>query len=296
MNDLLNRLLFRTPKAQAGAPANEAEALREAGPEPGEVALHDPLSEPQVPLTLASLPEMPDISGELRNGRSVRDGYARGWGLEFGDLAAKIRMDPLYAEATQLASGLTLVSEARRMNLFLLLKFYLPRLGSANIVEFGAYKAGNAAFMARVSAEVAPGTQVYALDTFSGMPATDHSVDAHSRGDFGDVDIELIRNFVVEKGLQNLHLVQGRFEDTAAAVVAQHAPFSLAHIDCDIYSAIACAYDVIRGAMAPGGYIVFDDATTSSCIGATEAVESLAIRRDGLSSEQIHPHFVFRAP
>ena len=43
-----------------------------------------------------------------------------------------------------------------------------------------------------------------------------------------------------------------------------------------------------------GGYVVFDDATVSSCIGATEAVEDLLIRRDGLNSEQIYPHFVFR--
>jgi hypothetical protein len=47
--------------------------------------------------------------------------------------------------------------------------------------------------------------------------------------------------------------------------------------------------------MIPGGYLVFDDATVSSCLGATEAVEDLLIRRDGLNSEQIFPHFVFRA-
>ena len=28
---------------------------------------------------------------------------------------------------------------------------------------------------------------------------------------------------------------------------------------------------------------------------ATEAVENLLIRRDGLNSEQIYPHFVFRS-
>jgi len=51
----------------------------------------------------------------------------------------------------------------------------------------------------------------------------------------------------------------------------------------------------VKPAMASGGYLVFDDATTSSCIGATEAVENLLIRRDALSSEQIYPHYVFRA-
>jgi hypothetical protein len=46
--------------------------------------------------------------------------------------------------------------------------------------------------------------------------------------------------------------------------------------------------------MVDGGYIIFDDATTSTCIGATEVVEDLIIRRDGLNSEQAWPHFVFR--
>jgi len=247
-------------------------------------------------IKLEDLPAMAGIGAEPRLGRSVRDGYVRGWGLEFGDLAARVGADPLYREAAALASNRTLVSEARRMNLFLLLKFFLPSLGRGNIIEFGAYKAGNAAFMAHVAHTVMPGTQVYALDTFAGMPPTDHAVDAHSGGDFGDVDLAEIRAFVAAKKLTNLHLVPGLFEDTASAIAATHAPFLLAHIDCDIHSAVACAYDTIRKAMSPGGYIVFDDATTSSCIGATEVVEQSVIRRDGLSSEQIHPHFVFRAP
>jgi len=248
------------------------------------------------PLTRAHLPEMTGIHPGMRNGRSVRDGYVRGWGLEFGDLADRIRADPLYQEASAIAAGRTLVSEARRMNLFLLLQFYLPSIGPGNIVEFGAYKGGNAAFMAHVAARSTPGTQVFALDTFTGMPATDRAVDAHSGGDFGDATLEEVGRFVTAQGIGNLTLVPGRFEQTARAIADQHGPFTLAHIDCDIHSAVACAYETVKGAMRPGGYIVFDDATTSSCIGATEAVEELAIRRDGLSSEQIFPHFVFRAP
>ena len=247
-------------------------------------------------MTRDDLPAMFGMAGEMRAGRSVRDGYARGWGLEFGELAGKVAADPLYIKASALAHGRTLVTEARRMNLFLLLRFYLPQLAAGNIVEFGAYRAGNAAFMACVAEATMPGTQVYALDTFKGMPPTNRAIDAHSGGDFGDVDLEEIRAFLARKRIDNVHLIQGLFEDTAQRIASAHGPFTLAHIDCDIYSAVACAYDVIRPAMTPGGYLVFDDATTSSCIGATDAVEQLVIRRDGLSSEQIHPHFVFRAP
>jgi predicted O-methyltransferase YrrM len=241
------------------------------------------------------LPAIPGIAPELRHGRSVRDGYARGWGLEFGELAAHVAADPLFIEACAASSVPSFVSMPRRMDLFLLLRFYLPRIGKGNIVEFGAYKGGNAIFMAHVAHRIAPGTKVIALDTFEGMPVTDNTVDAHHAGDFHDADLAGLQSLVAEGGIDNLVLVKGRFEDTAAGVAREHGPFALAHIDCDIYSAVACAYESVRGAMVPGGYLVFDDATVSSCIGATEAVESLVIRRDGLSSEQIYPHFVFRA-
>ena len=48
--------------------------------------------------------------------------------------------------------------------------------------------------------------------------------------------------------------------------------------------------------MAPGGYWVFDDPLTPDCIGAAEAVEDVLIKRDGLNSEQLYPHYVFREP
>ncbi len=241
------------------------------------------------------LPEIVDIAPELRNGRSVRDGYARGWGLEFGELAKHVAGDPLFIEASQASSIPSFVSLARRMNLFLLLKFYLPQIPQGNVVEYGTYRGGNAVFMAHVAKHVSPGTKVIGLDTFQGMPPTDKALDAHNAGDFTDADLEGLRAVVAERGLDNLVLVPWRFEDTAQGVAREFGPFALAHIDCDIYSAVACAYESARQAMVPGGYIVFDDATVSSCLGATEAVESLAIRRDGLSSEQIFPHFVFRA-
>lgn len=46
--------------------------------------------------------------------------------------------------------------------------------------------------------------------------------------------------------------------------------------------------------MAGGGYVVCDDATMSTCLGATQVVEEM-IRDYGLRCEQIYPHFVFRA-
>jgi predicted O-methyltransferase YrrM len=241
------------------------------------------------------LPRFDGVPEGFRHGRNVREGYVRGWGLQYGDLRERVRADPLYREALEVASGRTVVAEDNRMNIFLILKFFLPKLAPGNIVEFGSYRGGNALFMAYVAARLLPGVRVYALDTFAGMPETDHDVDAHRAGDFADVDLPELRRFAQSRRLDNVEFVQGLFEDTAPALLRRAGPVALAHIDCDIRSAVVTSYECVKPYMVPGGYIVFDDATVSSCIGATEAVEELLVRRDGLNSEQIFPHFVFRA-
>jgi hypothetical protein len=230
----------------------------------------------------------------LRRGRSVHDGYARGWGLQFGRLREQVASDPLYREAMQAVGTRSLMVEDNRMNLFLILCGYLPRLAAGHIVEYGTFRGGNAIFMAMVAKRVLPGVRVYGLDTFAGMPATDASIDAHSSGDFGGVDLDELRSYVASLGLDNLSFVKGLFQDTAPAVLREAGTVSLAHIDCDIYSAVAYTYDVSLPYVVHGGYMVFDDANVSSCLGATEAVEEFVIRRDGRYSEQIFPQYVFR--
>ncbi|MGE3927416.1 MAG: TylF/MycF/NovP-related O-methyltransferase [Lautropia sp.] len=237
----------------------------------------------------------PHLGSRLRNGRSVADGYARGWGLQFGDLRAKVAADPLYVEASKLSAGRSIVSEENRMNLFLIIRFFLSRLPAGNIIEFGSYRGGTALFMSFLAARIRPDMMVYALDTFAGMPATNPEVDAHGQGDFADVDLAEIESVSREAGLTNLRLVKGLFEDTAPDVLAEAGPIALAHIDCDIQSAVQYSYEVTKPSMVEGGYWVFDDATYSSCIGATEVIESRLIRQDGLNSEQIFPQYVFRA-
>ena len=90
--------------------------------------------------------------------------------------------------------------------------------------------------------------------------------------------------------------MQGKFEDTASHALKELQRVALCHIDCDIRSGIQSAYDTTRPHMVPGGYWVFDDPLQPTCLGATEAVEDLLIRRDALNAEQVWPHLVFREP
>lgn len=240
------------------------------------------------------LPAVQWVAAGVRKGRVPHDGYVRGWGIQFGDLRDKVRADPLYQSAAALAHGRSVMNEDNRINLYLILRFFLPRMPFGHVVEFGSYRGGSAMFMARVLAETNPAATVYAFDTFAGMPAADSRVDAHRKGDFADVDVAEIRAAIAAQRLTNLELVIGTFENTAATALARIGPVALAHIDSDIHSAIVFAYDAVKRHMVRGGYVVFDDATVSSCLGATEAVEELVIFRDGLHAEQISPHFVFR--
>lgn len=241
------------------------------------------------------LPAMFGLSEGIRQGRNVYEGYQRGWGLQFGGLKEKILADPLYQGAFEAARDRTIMSEDNRMNIFLLMRFFLDKIPFGHIVEYGSYRGGSAIFMAYIAQMLYPGMKVFALDSFEGMPQTDKNVDAHNAGDFSDTDVASLRARADELKLNNLLLVKGFFEETNDSVMAQAGKVSLAHIDCDIAPAVKYSYEGVSPFMVDGGYLVFDDATVSSCIGATEVVENLLIRRDRLNSEQIWPHFVFRA-
>lgn len=228
-------------------------------------------------------------------GRDVRAGYQRGWGLEFGGLRELVARDPLYRRAFEFANGYSVVSEPNRMNLFLLLKFFLGDLARGHILEFGSYRGGNAMFLAEVSKSLGLGSKVYALDTFAGMPAVDLERDAHRPGDFSDSGFERLQGLIEKRGLaDHLELVRGTFDATAPELLERIGSVRLAYIDCDIYSGVVYGYDVTKPYMVEGGYWVFDDALYSSCIGAMEAVEEVAIQRDGRFAEQAWPHLVYR--
>src|SRR6266851_2909782 len=146
----------------------------------------------------------------IRRGRSPHDGYRRGWGLEFGDLRKTLMANEDFRSALAYAEGRTVVSLDRLMNLFLLITEYLPKLSPGHIIEYGSYRAGSSFFMAALAIKFLPGTSIYALDTFDGMPDTNAEIDAHGRGDF-QVDFSEILNAKEQYGLTNVHLVKGLF-------------------------------------------------------------------------------------
>jgi hypothetical protein len=235
------------------------------------------------------------MSGDLIDGKTARDGYLRGCGIQFGNISSLCAADPLFVRAYSLVRSRSVVTDNKLVNLFMLIKFFLPQLPPGHIAEFGSFRGGSAIFMAMVANELCPGTKVFGFDSFTGMPSTDGRRDVHNAGDFSEVSVGEVRQFAGDAGVHNLELIEGMFEDTVPRFLPSIGPLRLSHIDCDLFDAIALSYEGSKAQMVPGGYMVFDDPLESSCLGAFEAIESLVIRRDGLHAEQAYPHLVYRA-
>ncbi|MGA9853583.1 MAG: TylF/MycF/NovP-related O-methyltransferase [Gammaproteobacteria bacterium] len=230
-------------------------------------------------------------------GRDITAGYLRGWGLQFGKLLSAAKADPVYQKCIKSVSGRTIIAEAKAVNIYLMIRFYLAAYSEGSIFEFGAYRGGSSMFMALLCKELDLNFHIYALDTYEGMPETDKDVDLHSKGDFANVDLVEIQSFAGTLGLDNITFLKGYFQDTAEKALASAKPVVLAHIDCDIYEAVKYSYSVVKPCMHKnGGYLVFDDPLVGSCLGAFQAVEELVIGRDHLFAEQVYPHLVYRYP
>ena len=228
--------------------------------------------------------------------RDIGAGYLRGWGLEFGGAYEQcVEKDPLFRGARDYAVRRgTLVTQHKLANLFLILKYGWPALGG-DIFEFGSYRGGSAAFMAYIVRALGRRTRVYACDTFEGLPGSNADRDLHSAGDFGDADLSGFREFIDSEKLQDrLIPVAGLFETALPPILGSRPTLALVHIDCDIYEPIKYLLAACAPYYEAGGYVVFDDPTFSSCIGAFDAMAEDLLRESRLLPEQVYPHFVFR--
>jgi hypothetical protein len=234
------------------------------------------------------------VSGRVAKGRVPGEGYLRGVGLEFGSLIGQIEEHPLFRRAYANAQGRTVMDVNRQRNLFLIILNHLDKLGTQDIIEFGSYRGGGLAFFGTLLQELYPHATVYGLDSFAGMPAVDMDLNLHGEGEFADTSVEDVRAYLDGLGLDNVVLVKGLVEDTFPMLSRSPLPtFGLAHIDLDLYEPIRYIQQSLWPHMASGGYVAYDDATVSTCLGATQAVEELVQSRM-VHCEQIFPHFVFR--
>ena len=220
-------------------------------------------------------------------------GLARSIEICDQEVSAFIEEDPIYRNAYTLAAPYTVVAQARLQNIFLIMKYALEAI-PGDILELGSYQGGSALFMALVARDLNLRKTVYALDTFSGMPCANKKIDLHKKGDFKDAHLKNFKELILEHQLTNLVPIKGLFQKTLSKLLPKTPPLALAHIDCDIYESVHYSIQTLKPHMSRlGGYLIFDDAQTATCLGATQALEE-CLAAKGYRADQINPHFVYR--
>lgn len=138
-----------------------------------------------------------------------------------------------------------------------------------DIIECGSYRGGTAMALALADSN----KQVYAFDTFSGMPQVS-AADQHKQGDFGDINFDEV--LAATKPFANLSLVKGDFASTFSQFLGSRPSgytISALFLDCDLYDSYKLALETFWHRVSPGGICILEDYGVTDCQGATKAIE-----------------------
>jgi hypothetical protein len=122
-----------------------------------------------------------------------------------------------------------------------------------NVAEFGCYQGGTTLQLRAITQR-----EVYAFDTFEGIPKEDYSPGLDSHDKPGKFHPGLPwRTLFTDP---HIHPIPGRFAKTLSRDVL--LSLVLAYVDCDLYLSCKQVLDWIPPQLVDGAVIVFDDYTT----------------------------------
>lgn len=128
------------------------------------------------------------------------------------------------------------------------------------IVEFGAFKGGTTAWLARVAAHLGlADCRVIGLDSWTGFPPRRSVLDLYEHPHCVFTDLDAVRAYVEPFGVE---LIAGDITDTYHALESE--PLLLAFFDTDNYSPARAALDLCARQLVVGGSIVFDHVATTA--------------------------------
>lgn len=117
------------------------------------------------------------------------------------------------------------------------------------IVEFGAFKGGTTAWMARVAAHLGlDGCRVIGLDSWAGFPPRRSVLDLYEHPRCVFTDLDAVRAYVEPFGVE---LIAGDIRDTYTALAS--ASILLAFFDTDNYSPARAALELVARQLVVGG-------------------------------------------
>lgn len=126
------------------------------------------------------------------------------------------------------------------------------------IVEFGAFKGGTTAWLARAAAHLGlDGCRIIGFDSWAGFPPRRSVLDLYEHPRCVFTDVDAVRAYVEPFGVE---LIAGDIADTYRQL--DGVPLLLAFFDTDNYSPARAALELCADQLVVGGSIVFDHVAT----------------------------------
>jgi macrocin-O-methyltransferase TylF-like protien len=175
---------------------------------------------------------------------------------ELPDLRAWRRQAVLHRRMRR--SGHTLLSSRHGRDLVRLAEDVDSRAIPGQLVDCGVWNGGSAMLLA----SGAPNREVWAFDSFEGLPEPTEGDPEHASDWIGEfVGSEaMLRQGFRDYGLTNpLHIVAGWFEETLPATAEQVKPIAVLHVDADLYQSVRIALRTFYPKLSPGGWVAVDD-------------------------------------
>ncbi len=169
--------------------------------------------------------------------------------------------DPLYdrLDAPSMVPSYATGYPNTRVHLFQYLQAAAANGLSGAVVEFGAFKGGTTAWLARVVRQLGLNGPVLGFDSWSGFPARRSVLDLYTHPRCVFRDLEAVRAYVEPFGVE---LIAGDIVETAQQRLSSE-PVLLAFVDTDNYSSAKVALEATVPQLVPGGAIVFDHYATT---------------------------------
>ena len=171
-------------------------------------------------------------------------------------------VDPDYAQlnAPALVPSYATGSPYTREHLFQCLQGAAASGLRGAIVEFGAFKGGTTAWLARVAAHLGlEDCRVIGLDSWAGFPPRRSVLDLYEHPRCVFTDLDGVRAYVEPLGVE---LIAGDITETHSQLAG--LPLLLCFFDTDNYSPARAALELCADQLVVGGSIVFDHVATTA--------------------------------
>jgi O-methyltransferase len=126
------------------------------------------------------------------------------------------------------------------------------------LVDCGVWNGGSTMLLS----SAAPSRQVWAFDSFEGLPEPVEADGARSQLHVGDClgSEEMLRSGFERMGHQDrLHVVKGWFEDTFSKTLDEVGQVAVLHVDSDWYEPVKLTLESFYPQISPGGFVAIDD-------------------------------------